>query len=732
MLKNFLRNQDGNYAAIFAIAMLPLVAGVGISVDYSNISRLKHSLGDSTDAAGLAVSKVYAEGGKTDEELKELGRKFFEANFDPNYLNDAVVQVILPGEEGTNAKELTVKGTLKYKTLFGPAIAALMGAEVGDNVVLIQTATLKMRSLAEIALVLDNSGSMAYDKSGKTSGVPLADQRLTLLKTAAKELVSTMITAGEQIEQVSDAVKFSVVPFAASVNVGASNATASWMDTRGISPIHHEHLNWGVPTSETSPTVTNPTGYYAEGTNGSKLDADGKPLTRFSIYNALAFRAGGSESSSQCNVWRQSATSSTVSSQCAVRQRTGTVTTVGASSQAAATAISSSVYNLDWLKERYSWKGCVEARPDGYDLTDDEPSTATPSTLFVPMFAPDDFNASRYGTTSGGGSHYGGYNNWWPDYETDLTFKANSYWPTYNDSGMSLHSAADPSSSTWRTSTSRPRMADVAKYFANKPYLSGQGSPTSTSGRIGQWQYFRDDAGPNQSCTTAAIKPLTGSESSIHQAIDAMEANGNTNVPEGLAWGWRSISSGAPFTEGVPESRKDIDKVVIVLTDGFNTYRELSAGSGGDVTRTRSSYAAYGYTGYAGNGGIDGLATESDATNITRMYKDTEASKTSHNQTNFQKAMDERMLEICDNIKGKKIMLMTVALDLNKANYDTVAEQDAVDKAIETLTNCAGDSRTRKNSDGSKKKLFWNATSDTLDETFKEIADELSNLRFTG
>lgn len=51
-----------------------------------------------------------------------------------------------------------------------------------------------------------------------------------------------------------------------------------------------------------------------------------------------------------------------------------------------------------------------------------------------------------------------------------------------------------------------------------------------------------------------------------------MKANGGTNVPEGLAWGWRTIAHAAPFTEGRPESERGNDKVVIALTDGANTY----------------------------------------------------------------------------------------------------------------------------------------------------------------
>ncbi|MGX5831209.1 hypothetical protein [Mesorhizobium sp. 43Arga] len=85
------------------------------------------------------------------------------------------------------------------------------------------------------------------------------------------------------------------------------------------------------------------------------------------------------------------------------------------------------------------------------------------------------------------------------------------------------------------------------------------------------------DAGPNTSCSTTAITPLTdvsttAGASAVKTAIDAMAADGATNVPEGMAWGWRTLSSTAPFTEGRPDTERGNDKVLIVLTDGANTY----------------------------------------------------------------------------------------------------------------------------------------------------------------
>ena len=53
-------------------------------------------------------------------------------------------------------------------------------------------------------------------------------------------------------------------------------------------------------------------------------------------------------------------------------------------------------------------------------------------------------------------------------------------------------------------------------------------------------------------------------------------------------------------------------------------------------------------------------------------------------------------------------------------------------KAIEALKKCSSDSRFRKDASGKPAKLYWNATGANLAEKFKEIADELSNLRIVG
>jgi hypothetical protein len=316
--------------------------------------------------------------------------------------------------------------------------------------------------------------------------------------------------------------------------------------------------------------------------------------------------------------------------------------------------------------------------------------------MFVPMFAPDEpgtvwLDFDRDGKTEKDPStgndlaqvSLGYSNNWWMD------------WAEY----------AKWKSLAGNNPTARQRQTDMRKYFMVKPYKSS----SAGSGK-----------GPNYSCTTNPITPLqdvredTG-KNIVKTAIDAMAANGNTNVPEGLAWGWRTVSHGAPFTGGRPEIEKGNDKIVIVLTDGANTY---SADSDASYANNRSTYAAYGY---AGLSYLD--------TGIARLFQNTSGAigKTTYTSGNYTAALDEQMRTLCQNAKDSKVIIMTVSLDLSESKADEK-------KAIAELKACASESRYRKDPTDPNKpaKLFWNATGATLSDNFKEIADELSNLRITS
>jgi Flp pilus assembly protein TadG len=67
-----------------------------------------------------------------------------------------------------------------------------------------------------------------------------------------------------------------------------------------------------------------------------------------------------------------------------------------------------------------------------------------------------------------------------------------------------------------------------------------------------------------------SLQQLTSKWKDLHDKIDEMKGDGTTNVTIGLAWAWHALSTGAPLKGGSAPA-KDLDKVVILLTDGDNT-----------------------------------------------------------------------------------------------------------------------------------------------------------------
>ena len=152
---------------------------------------------------------------------------------------------------------------------------------------------------------------------------------------------------------------------------------------------------------------------------------------------------------------------------------------------------------------------------------------------------------------------------------------------------------------------------------------------------------------------------MTNDKATITSRINAMVADGNTVIPEGLAWGWRLISPAAPFTEGSAYGQKDVIKVIILLTDGANDIGEgVSRISNGPFG---TYFTAYGYKKIPASNnqlGADALTT-----------------------------LNNKTTQVCNNIKADKdgdpnttdILLYTISFDVTAQSIKTL------------LQNCASD-----------------------------------------
>jgi hypothetical protein len=67
------------------------------------------------------------------------------------------------------------------------------------------------------------------------------------------------------------------------------------------------------------------------------------------------------------------------------------------------------------------------------------------------------------------------------------------------------------------------------------------------------------------------IQPLTDNWNALRRATDRMSADGWTNITIGARFGLAALSPAAPVGGGVAFGSPDVDKYLVILTDGKNT-----------------------------------------------------------------------------------------------------------------------------------------------------------------
>ncbi len=71
-------------------------------------------------------------------------------------------------------------------------------------------------------------------------------------------------------------------------------------------------------------------------------------------------------------------------------------------------------------------------------------------------------------------------------------------------------------------------------------------------------------------CGTPLVE-LTADIKTVRTAIKSLTPNGETYIPAGLIWGWRTLSSRAPFEARSGTEADPVRKYLILMTDGLNT-----------------------------------------------------------------------------------------------------------------------------------------------------------------
>lgn len=436
-LRRLARARDGGVALVFGLALPPLMMMTVAGVDLHRAATVRSSLQDALDAAALAAARSqYTDAAG----VQRIGMASLRANM-PNFtgvtLDESATSFTLTPERVVIAVARANVDAIIADILLPP-----YGQVLDDELpVTASSEVMRSNNRVEVALVLDNTGSMAGTKLANT-------------KTAAIDLIDRLAAAdGRSVEP--DAVRISLVPFSFTVR---------------------------VPTDDgQQPTWMTNSGSHTGGTGATGLFDTA--VGRFTLFEQMNTR----------------------------------------------------------------WAGCVEARPQPYDIRDTEPVTTDLATMFVPYFAPD-----------------------LPDnVYTDSTYRS---WTglepnDYLDDGTGFPSSVN---STNRAQVWRDRQARASEYSS---------TPRDT---------LDDGFGPNRECVIQPLLRLTNDYDALRAGVNAMFAHGNTQVPMGAIWGWHTLSPNAPFGDGRPYGQERLLKIMILMTDGANV---LSSNSSPNA----STYSAQGY-----------------------------------------------------------------------------------------------------------------------------------------
>jgi Flp pilus assembly protein TadG len=186
-VKNFGASQKGSIAVMYAVSAIPIFVAAGSAVDYirylANVTELQAAL----DSAALAAAATPE---ATDAERLAMAEATFARNLEGGDLAGAEI------ERSFDIQDATVVAAADMDmatSLMQFANIDSMKLSVGTEISVPESKN------AEIALVLDYSGSMTHSIAG---GV-----KYVAMKNAAKDLISDLEAANP------DKVKFALVPF---------------------------------------------------------------------------------------------------------------------------------------------------------------------------------------------------------------------------------------------------------------------------------------------------------------------------------------------------------------------------------------------------------------------------------------------------------------------------------------------------------------------------------------
>jgi Flp pilus assembly protein TadG len=537
--RRFSGDRKGALAPAAALVMMPITLLTFGAVEFHRYNNVRNGLQNALDAAALAVARSSSQ---DNAQLQRTGEAVLRAQV-PFNANLRLASFTVDPQDGAVVVDAQGVGHAHR----GQPVHVRRRPGHGPSEMARDTEAM------EIALVLDNTGSMA------------TNNRIGIARTAATNFVTLMENAtGNRAGQTS--VRIGLVPFAATVNVGPSYQGQAWLDPHAQSPVHSQLFS----TALGQPTAAN----------------------RWTLLRDM----------------------------------------------------------------QIPWGGCVESRPMPFDIQETAPDSATPATLFVPYFYPDEtdhipsakaampdnFRFWGWDTLAPAGIQPNAPSNQWVPDLVPAFENYNGHPVIRSLGGLWSGFVVDVKPVFWTHAQDRDNIYADFWAHVNGDFLTPQkvvGKYTKAAVDIevaaGRFNRASKSQGPNKSCDLPPLTRLTTDTGAVKTSIAAMTAQArNTNVPMGLVWGWHLLSPHGPFQDGGAYDPK-VRKIIVLMTDGENSISTAATLNGAE-------YSGIGYP-WQNRIGV------------------TDAGQTSG-------GLNNRLSPLCTNIKKAGIVLYTIRVEVTGAN----------------------------------------------------------------
>ena len=542
-LGRLLRDARGNTLAIIGAALVPLAGMIGSGVDMSRAYMAKTRLQSACDAAALAGRRVMQNDTLTASVTNEANR-FFAFNFPQRLYNTATFAptVTRPAAGTVRVTASTTIPTSVMK-LFG-FVSLPLSVTCDASLNFVNT---------DVMLVLDTTGSMANDVNDNPT-TP-SNSKIQALRDAAMALYDTLAPTQTQLEAAGMRLRYGIVPYSSSVNVGAL--------------IRAANASYLVDSYNYQSRVANYTtlsSYVVTGTSTAQT-----PET----YGSLL-------SSSSCNTYGANKSYPTLDG-------AGPFTISG--TQASGTVVTRTYSFRDWGATgtttgtnrtcRRWYTDTTTTYAPRYSYTDDTYRQVSFDTSQYKLGNPVTLASNDGGTVGTSGSYSSealvgagtgmgtttsSWNGCIEERDTTSTITSSSGY-SIPSSAFDLDINRIPTNDATRW---RPMWPDVV-------HQRSAGSTTATSGTA-----MSSLSNSYYACPTAAQRLTAWTRANLLSYVNSLSPLGGTYHDIGMIWGARMLSSGGIFADspdtynGMPVSRS-----IIFMTDG-------------QLAPNCNSYSAYG------------------------------------------------------------------------------------------------------------------------------------------